>query len=349
MAPAFDGSGGSRIAVHRSCDGLPRRSAVPDAVPMGGACDHDGMSPGLPPMFSAPMATAAGLTRGQRLGSRYTTVSRGVYVTPTRPVTMLMRARALASVLPADAVFSHDTARILLGLPDVGAMTHLVEVTVPAPAGRAPRRRGLRAHAARLQPGEVRCLADVRITSPARTMADLASYLAPEELVALGDAILRTQPAVRTELGRLCADHDHRRGVRALRAALLLLDPRAESVPESRFRVRMSDRGLRPTPQLPVYDAAGRFVARLDFGFDEARVGLEYDGGYHADDRQFQRDLRRHSALVALGWRVLRASRADLADCSGRLLTQFEAMLADAAPARRRDDSSACLRVMPGR
>lgn len=57
-------------------------------------------------------------------------------------------------------------------------------------------------------------------------------------------------------------------------------------------------------------------------------VGLEYDGSWHADMDQFGRDLRRHSELLSLGWRVLRAGRLDLAHGSSRLLAQLGAMLA---------------------
>ncbi|MGY2066835.1 endonuclease domain-containing protein [Blastococcus sp. SYSU DS0619] len=91
-----------------------------------------------------------------------------------------------------------------------------------------------------------------------------------------------------------------------------LVNPLAESQPESRLRVALALSGLHAVPQYSVRDAAGDFVARVDLAFPEQRVALEYDGLWHAGPAQFAKDLRRLNRLVAAGWTVLHVTAADL-------------------------------------
>ena len=60
-----------------------------------------------------------------------------------------------------------------------------------------------------------------------------------------------------------------------------------------------------PTPHLEVRAPDGRVIARLDLGWKEQRVGVEYDGEYHdADRQQRSRDRGRHNDLRVIGWTV---------------------------------------------
>ncbi len=288
----------------------------------------------LPATFALPDARAAGITPKQRQGRQLLSVSRGLYEQRFRPAPDLVgRCQALARLLPTGAAYSHDTAGALLGLPSVGVGVGVgfvglgLHVTVPA-ARPAPRRRGVTTHRSDLEPADVASAHGLALTAPGRIFTDLASRLWLEDLVALGDHLVRSGSASLAELaGRTAAATNHR-GVRRLRTALTLIDPRAESVPESVLRVRMISAGLPPpTPQLEVYDADGAFVARLDFGFEPWRLGVEYDGRQHAEPGQFGRDLQRHSRLVAASWRVLRVGREDLARGSDRLLAQLTGLL----------------------
>jgi very-short-patch-repair endonuclease len=69
--------------------------------------------------------------------------------------------------------------------------------------------------------------------------------------------------------------------------------------------------GLEPVPQHEIV-VDGRFLARVDFAWPEAKVALEYEGAYHFDGVQILRDDARYSALVAAGWTVIRISAPDL-------------------------------------
>ncbi|BBZ11823.1 hypothetical protein MBRA_20180 [Mycobacterium branderi] len=58
-----------------------------------------------------------------------------------------------------------------------------------------------------------------------------------------------------------------------------------------------------------VYDEYGEFVARVDMGYRDLRVGIEYDGPQHwTDPEQRRRDIDRQWALVALDWVIIRVS-----------------------------------------
>ena len=43
---------------------------------------------------------------------------------------------------------------------------------------------------------------------------------------------------------------------------------------------------------------------RLDLGYREHRVGIEYDGSSHLDANRMTNDRYRHNWLAAHGWRI---------------------------------------------
>ncbi|MEV0335766.1 DUF559 domain-containing protein [Nocardia sp. NPDC050717] len=89
-----------------------------------------------------------------------------------------------------------------------------------------------------------------------------------------------------------------------------LVDPGAESPPESLTRLSIVRSGLpAPETQIVVRDEAGDFVARLDMGWRQWRVGVEYDGAHHwTDPAQRTKDIDRSAILADLGWRIIRVS-----------------------------------------
>lgn len=100
----------------------------------------------------------------------------------------------------------------------------------------------------------------------------------------------------------LIGRRDH--NVAQVRRALALIDPRAESVPESVLRVHLHTAGLPLTPQLSIFGSQGNFVARADLADAEARIAIFYDGAWHALHEQLEKDRRQRNALDAEGWAV---------------------------------------------
>jgi very-short-patch-repair endonuclease len=67
----------------------------------------------------------------------------------------------------------------------------------------------------------------------------------------------------------------------------------------------------RPATQVPAYDG-GCLIARIDMGWEEWLVGVEFDGAHHwTDPAQRTWDIDRLAELEALGWRIVRVC-ADL-------------------------------------
>lgn len=132
---------------------------------------------------------------------------------------------------------------------------------------------------------------------------DLAARVDLPEGVARLDAVARAGLVTRVSLDTwLEGRHDS--DVRAVRAAVAAMDPRAESAPESKCRVHLLSAGIHVTPQYNVVHL-GRFVARVDLAVVERRVAIEYDGAWHALREQLEADRRRLTALRESGWVVV--------------------------------------------
>ncbi|GBE67306.1 hypothetical protein MFM001_37680 [Mycobacterium sp. MFM001] len=203
---------------------------------------------------------------------------------------------------------------------------------------RKPPRR-LVVHTDTLQPGEVVTVDGIAVTGPARTAFDIGRRTG-SRLLALQriDALANATGVGIDEVEAVIAVHPGMRGLNRLRRVLSLVDGGAESPQETRTRLVLIDAGLpRPKTQITVDDEYGEFVARVDMGYRDLRVGIEYDGPQHwTDPEQRQRDIDRHWALVALGWVIIRVS-ADLlrfreATLVGRVKTAMYAAGWDGQP-----------------
>jgi very-short-patch-repair endonuclease len=188
-----------------------------------------------------------------------------------------------------------------------------VELSVPS-AERFGPIAGLRVRrVVSLPPEDITTVGRNRCTTGLRTALDIARFEdLPESVVAL-DVLLARGIAYQHELREALAVLAGR-GVRRASRAVELADARAESQPESRLRVALALGGLHPVPQFTVRDAEGRFIARVDLAFPEARVAVEYDGAWHGTDGQLRKDRRRLNALVREGWVVLHVTAADMHD-----------------------------------
>lgn len=107
--------------------------------------------------------------------------------------------------------------------------------------------------------------------------------------------------------------HRGARGLVQLRRVLLLADAGAESPWESKTRLVIIGAGLpRPQTQIEVLNEWGAVIARIDMGWEEFKVGVEFDGAQHwTDPAQRTRDIDRLAELEARGWTIVRVS-ADL-------------------------------------
>jgi very-short-patch-repair endonuclease len=247
---------------------------------------------------------------------------RGVYLLGHAGVTE--GARELGAVLACGrgAAISHRSAAWLWRL--LPAATGDVEVTV---AGRDCRSRpGIRVHRVRdLDPRDTRKLGGIPITSPARTILDLAAVVTPRELEqALAEAYAR-QLARRSELVSLLARRSPRPGTRALRA---LLEDGTPALTRSQAEDRLL--GLIRAAELPAPETNIRIGRHeVDFVWRDQRLIVEVDGfRFHSSRSAFERDRRRDAELGTLGFRVARVTWHQIVDEPVALVARLATALA---------------------
>ncbi|OMQ15799.1 hypothetical protein A7K94_0206965 [Modestobacter sp. VKM Ac-2676] len=83
--------------------------------------------------------------------------------------------------------------------------------------------------------------------------------------------------------------------------------------------------GLAPVTQYRAWDG-DRWLGMVDFAWPEAMVALEYEGAYHFDAEQIDRDDDRYAAFVAVGWVVIRVAQHQLHDLNGVVRQVREAL-----------------------
>jgi hypothetical protein len=167
----------------------------------------------------------------------------------------------------------------------------------------------------RVQHDEVTRVADLPVTTVARTAYDLARRLPRDQALPHLDALMHATPFSNADVMLLAKRYHGARGLRRLRAVLPLVDGGAASPKETWLRLVLIDAGLPiPATQIPVVDGYWP-VAFLDLGWKQFKVGVEYDGDHHRSDRrQYVKDQRRLRKLEALGWRVVRVIAEDKPD-----------------------------------
>jgi very-short-patch-repair endonuclease len=264
-------------------------------------------------VFVGSEAVAAGLvTRAQLRSPRYRRLLRGVYVDASTPVDHELRCRAALLVAPDSVVTGRSAAWLW------GART-AVTTWGPVSTGRPPEassrsRRGVSSRRPVLETSDVTFCRAIPVTTTVRTAWDIGGTESVEDAVPVLDEMLHRGVVTSDAVTRYAAGRPGAPGVARVRRALALADAGAESPPESRVRLALTLAGLRPRTQVEVRDGYGRFVARVDMGFVEERVAVEYDGGWHAEPGQLSRDRARLNALQAAGWTVVFVTAPDLRD-----------------------------------
>jgi hypothetical protein len=221
-----------------------------------------------------------------------------------------LHTRSVAAWLWSDrrAVIAGAAAAALHGtkwIPD-GVPVELISTNSRPPDGVLTRRETVGA-------GETQVLGGLAVTTPERTAFDIGRRGAVRSAVVRLDALARATGFKVDDVLRIAKAHPRSPGLRALAAALELVDPGAQSPRESYLRLLLIDAGLpRPQTEIPVLAADGLPVAYLDLGWEEQMVAVEYDGDQHRTDRrQYVNDIQRIEMLEQMGWIVVRVVAED--------------------------------------
>ena len=189
----------------------------------------------------------------------------------------LLRSRAVLAALRSPAVLSHASAALALGLPVWGVDLDAVHVTRPGP-GRTRSEAGIVHHGGRLPSEQVRVVDGMRVTTPDRTVVDLARLAGFEPGVVTADAALRLGRVTRERLRELAIETDDWPGSRVVGRVVSFADGLSETVGESRTRVLFHRERL-PAPRLQVEIRSGsRLLGRVDFLLEEFNTVVEFDG-----------------------------------------------------------------------
>lgn len=247
---------------------------------------------------------------------------------------------AALAVLPPGAVLSHVTALRLHGVEVPWRLESdgRVHATVP-PGGTVSRRPQLAVHTAQDAP-RATILGALRVVTPATAWVQLAGALPVDDLVVLGDSLVRrASPVSRPDL---LADAVHglafgARGRRRAFEALGLVRPGTDSSMETRTRLVLVRAGLpEPLVNVEVRTADGRFVALPDLQYPLHRVVVEYDGDVHrTDPRLWRRDVERRQRLEDAGWAVVTATADDVLHHPDRLVRRVRRVLRSRTPSPR--------------
>jgi hypothetical protein len=264
--------------------------------------------------FTRPELLAAGVTQRQwrmlRDERQLREIVRDVFVDASLPDTLDLRLAAVARTLTPGQVVARTTAAWISGLDVLDSRglpaTPRVEVVVLEQSAR-PKGRLVRAHSADdLRASDVVELGGIPVTSPLRTATDLARFARRGDALVALDWFLRQGSFTRAELLDAVSRWRARRGVQQLRELAAIANPGSESGGESRLRLLVIDGGL-PVPELQIWivDHAGRRRYRLDLGYRDRRIGLEFDGTeFHGPEREAH-DVARRRWIEARGWIVL--------------------------------------------
>ncbi|CQD04583.1 hypothetical protein BN000_00861 [Mycobacterium europaeum] len=279
--------------------------------------------------FLGSEALAARAMPERAMRSLHAAVYPGVYI--PAGVELTARERAFAAWLWSrrKGVIAGNSAASLLGAKWVSPAldAELLHHSRRPPAG-------ITVHNESLLPGEVVEVDGMPVTGAARTAFDIGRWTSARlQAVQRLDALANATDFKIADVEAVMAQHRGSRGLVRLRDVLPLVDRGAESPQETRTRMVLIDAGLpAPQTQITVCDEYGDFVARIDMGYRELLVGIEYDGPQHwTDPAQRQRDIDRHAALLDLGWTIVRVSSDLLRHRQGTLIARVVAAMRTAA------------------
>ncbi len=145
-------------------------------------------------------------------------------------------------------------------------------------------------------------IAGLSVTSLQRTAWDIARHMPRDVAVRHLDALANATDVKAADVLLLGERYQRARGLPRARAALALMDGGAQSPRETWLRLLLIDGG-HPTPRTQIRVSDGFSEAFIDMGYDETKVGLDYDGEYHFTNRgRYVHDIGRAELVEREGW-----------------------------------------------
>lgn len=234
--------------------------------------------------------------------------------------------RAAVAALPSPVV-SHETAAELHKFPDIRRGLSVVTVHTRTTHDFE----GLVVHRAHdIRPEDVVQIAELPVTSPARTVIDLAARISDDRLTRLADDLIARRVIRMTDLEEVAA-HTCRRG-RPGSAAIgeylmqRLKSPAIGSELERRGRALLALVG--PEPFVSEFSIPWAPWRRFDDAYVDHRLAIEWDSrSFHLRMDAFQTDRERDRDAVVNEWRILRFTWSDVTERRHEVISTVRAAL----------------------
>ena len=198
-------------------------------------------------------------------------------------------------------------------------------------ARRQRRPRGITLHRVRSAP-DTQTRHGLTVTTPARTLLDLAETLGPDDLRRAIRQAEYDHLVNHDQLTHLLTSHPGRRGHKRLKEAIDGGTAPTQNDFEDRFLNWSTDAGL-PRPEINARIEG----ARVDFLWRRQRLIVETDGwDAHSGRIAFEDDRERDQRLLAAGYIVMRVTWRQLTEQPTRLVARLAALLAARDPVGHR-------------
>ncbi len=283
---------------------------INQAAQRGGVCDRQQL-------------LSAGLSAGaidHRVRSGFLqSIGRGVYLLPGlwNPSTPFHRASALVD----PGILSHVSGGHILRF-SLEARRDDDPVHIITRHGVSRQVEGVRIHPRRRLPCEhdIVVVDGLRVTSPARTIVDLASTIGPARLRHIVQTqVLRDRPTLPELVG--CLESTARQGVNGVTQLRRLLVDLFDDRPISQSALEAATvdllaanriAGFQPQYRPPWYDG---WRGVVDFANVERQLILEADGRrWHQRDQEMTDDRRRDRLSAAHGWLTIRVTWTEVVE-----------------------------------
>ena len=255
-------------------------------------------------------------------------VYRGVYVVGVRRISRKGRWMAAVLACGEGALLSHRSAgRLWRLLPPANGW---IEVTCP---DKRVKRDGIVSHRASIAGDERGVFDGIPVTSPFRTIFDLAALLEMRELErAFHEAEVRGLRD-RVSLPMLLERYPGRRGRRSLWALLESSEPVGftRNDFEEAFLALVDAHGISRPRMNGDLSVRGRFF-EIDALWERERVAVELDSrSVHGTNKNFESDRQRDRILVAEGWKTMRVTWRALHQEPDEVVADLKAALGPAS------------------
>jgi hypothetical protein len=244
------------------------------------------------------------------------------------PIGIEERCRAYAPIMQHGQLFSHLTAARLYGFP-LPVHAHTGEgLDVWAESIQA-KTDGIIGH--RSAPVPSRLVNGLMVVDPVHVFVQIANMLSRDDLVAVGDYLVRRKRPLATVDGITSIVRSSRgmRGIRTLRLALPDIRQGTDSPMETRLRLALVRAGL-PEPLIghTITTPDGAFIGTPDLAYVNERIALEYEGDIHRTDRRvFQSDIERRELMQEQDWYVIRVVSSHLYPTAAWLVNRVRQQL----------------------